>query len=165
MIEVDRREQMRLEARAQRPLWLQISLGCGATLLVVLGTLAGIGYAVHRKGTAVMSRSWKELRSTTERLQTAESAKALYRNNPGLSEIYPKEAEFLKLVEGWRPKLQRIPEQPPALTVLLKDRQLLQVHENRSDGHATVRITYTFSNGAVLEMESDQGKLTALMLK
>lgn len=165
MTEVDRREQGRLEARKRRPLWLQISLGCSAALVVVLGSLAGVGYALYRKGTSVMERSWKELRTTTERLQTVESTKALYRGNPGLSETYPTEKEFLKTVETWRSRLGRIPEQPPSLRTLLGDKQMLQVHQNRSDGHETVRMKYTFPNGAVLEMESDQGKLTDLLLK
>jgi len=149
----------------RRPLWLQITLGCGVVLLVVLGTLGGVGYAMHRKGTAVMERSWKELRTVTERLRTVESTKALYRAHPALSEIYPTEGEFLKQVEAWRPKLGEIPDQPPPLKALLQGNRLLQVHENRSDGHETVRIKYAFRNGAVLEMESDQGRLTDLLLK
>jgi len=149
----------------RRPLWLQITLGCGVTLLVVLGTLGGVGYAMHHKGTAVMERSWRELRTTTERLRTVESSKALYRANPALSEIYPTEGEFLKQVEVWRPKLGEIPDEPPPLAALLEGNRLLQVHENRSDGHETVRITYTFSNGVVVEMETDQGRITDLLLK
>jgi hypothetical protein len=149
----------------RRSLWLQVTLGCGATLLVVLGTLGGVGYAIYRKGTAVLQRSWKELSTTTERLRTVESTKALYRANPALSEIFPTEKEFLKQVETWRPKLGEIPDQPPPLRTLLRGQPLLQVHENRSDGHETVRITYTFRNGAVLEMETDQGRLTDLLLK
>lgn len=149
----------------RRPLWRQAALGCGAALLVVLGTLGGVGYAVHRKGTAVLQRSWKELRTTTERLRTVESTKALYRANPSLSEIFPTEAGFLKQVEAWRPKLGEIPDQPPPLQEFLRGSQLLQVHENRSDGHETVRLKFTFRNGAVLEMETDQGRLTNLLLK
>ena len=165
MAEVGRLDEGRLQARKQRPLWLQITLGCSAALLVVSGTLAGVGYVIYRKGTSVMERSWKELRSTTERLRTPESTKALYRGNPALSEIYSTEAEFLKHVESWRPKLSDIPGTPPTLRMLLLDKQMLQVHENRSDGHETVRMKYTFPNGAVMELETDQGKLTDLLLK
>ena len=49
--------------------------------------------------------------------------------------------------------------------MLLLDKQMLQVHENRTDGHETVRMKHTFPNGAVLELETDQGKLTDLLLK
>jgi hypothetical protein len=151
--------------RKQRPLWLQLTMGCSAALLVVSGALAGVGSVLYRKGTAVMERSWRELQTTTERLQTQESAKALYRSNPALSEIYPTEGEFLKHVEAWRPKLSSIPATPPTLRRLLVDKQMLQVHENRSDGHETVRMKYTFPNGAVLELETDQEKLTDLLLR
>lgn len=165
MIKVIRGGQGRLEVRKRRPLWVQITLAFSVALLVVLGTLAGVGHALYRKGTLVMDRSWKELRTTTERLRTVESARALYRGNPGLAEIYPTEGDFLKLAEKWRPKLGEVPEQPPALERLLVDKQMLQVHENRSDGHETVRMKYAFPNGAVLELETDQGKLTDLLLK
>ena len=160
-----RAEQGRLAARQRRPLWLRITLGCGVILMVVLGSSAGVGYALYRKGISVMDRSWKELRTTAERLRTVESAKALYRGNPGLAEIYLTEGEFLKNADLWRPKLSAIPDAPPSLRALLVDKQLLQVHENRSDGHETVRMKYTFPNGAVLEMETDQGQLTDLLLK
>jgi hypothetical protein len=165
MIEVPKGEQGRLDARPRRPLWMQITLGCSVALLVVLGTLAGVGYIVHRKGTLVLDRSWKELKTTAERLRTVESSKALYRGNPGLSEIYSTEGEFLKNAEMWRRKLSKVPDQPPTFRMLLADKQMLQVHENRSDGHETVRMKYTFPNGAVLELETDQGKLTDLLLK
>jgi hypothetical protein len=144
---------------------MQISLGCSLAVLVVVGTLAGVGYAIYRKGTSVMQRSWKELRTTVERLRTVESTKALYRGNPGLSEIYPTEKEFLKNAETWRPKLGDIPDQPTTLKTLFVNKQMLLVHENRSDGHETVRMKYTFPSGAVLELETDQGKLTDLLLK
>jgi hypothetical protein len=165
MMEAGRLGEGRLAARKQRPLWMQITFGCSVAMFVLLGSLAGVGYVLFHKGTSVMERHWKELRTTTERLQTVESTKALYRGNPGLAEIYPTEGEFLKNAETWRPKLSAIPDQPPTLTSLLVDKQTLQVHENRSDGHETVRMKYTFANGAVLEMETDQGQLTDLLLK
>jgi hypothetical protein len=165
MMEARGRGQGRLATRKLRPLWMQISLGCSLALLVIVATLAGVGYVLFRKGTSVIERHWKELRTTTERLLTVESTKALYRGNPGLSEIYATEAEFLKSAETWRPKLSAIPDQPPTIKVLLADKQTLQVHENRSDGHETVRMKYTFPSGAVLEMETDQGKLTDLLLR
>jgi len=145
--------------------WAQVSLGCGLALLVVLGSLGVGAWAVQRKGQEVMDRAWKELRTTTERLKTVESTKALYRTNPGLSEMYATEGEFLKVAETWRPRLGDVPEQRPALEAMLKDRQLVQVHQNRSDGHETIRMKFTFATGAVLELESDQGKLTSLLLK
>jgi hypothetical protein len=154
-----------LEPRKRRPLWSQVTLGCCAVLLVVLGILAGVGTVIHRKGTIVMERSWKELRTTAERLRTVESTKALYRSNPGLSEIYATEGAFLKQAETWRPKLGDIPSSPPSLKVLFQGKPILQVHENRSDGHETVRMKYAFPSGVVLELESDQGKLTDLLLK
>ena len=146
-------------------MWTQISLGCGLVLLVVLGSMAGVGYVIHRKGTQVLERSWKELRTTVERLRTVESTRALYRGNPALSEIYATEKAFLKQAEAWRPKLSAIPDSPPGLKALLTNRQMLQVHKNRSDGHETVRMKYAFPGGAVLELETDQGKLTDLLLK
>lgn len=160
-----RNELGRTGAQKRRPLWMQIGFGCGAALLVVVGTLAGAGYVIHRKGTAVLNRAWKELRTTTERLKTAESTKALYRGNPALSEIYPTEKDFLKVTEAWRPKLGDVPEAQPSLRRLFVDPQLLQIHRNRSDGHETVRVRFTFGSGAILVMETDQGKLTNLMLQ
>lgn len=157
--------QGRPEARQGWPLWTQISLGCGLVLMVVLGSMAGVGYVIHRKGTQVLERSWKELRTTVERLRTVESTRALYRGNPALSEIYATEKAFLKQAEAWRPKLGAIPDAPPGFRALLTDGQMLQVHENRSDGHETVRMKYAFPGGAVLELETDQGKLTDLLLK
>ena len=148
-----------------RSLWTRLALGCGALLLVAVGCVGGIGYALYWKGARVLDRSWKELRFTTERLRTVESTRALYRGNPRLSEIYPTEKEFMKKAEGWRPKLGRVPDEPPPLLSVLRDRQLLEVHENRSDGHETVRMKYVFPNGAVLELESDQGRLTNLLME
>lgn len=152
-------------ARKRWPGWAQVTLGCGAALLLVAGAVAGAGYVVHRKGTLVLNRAWKELRTTTERLKTVESTKALYRGNPALSETYATEAEFLKTTEAWRPKLGDVPELQPSLRAFLKDPQLLQIHKNRSDGHETVRVRFKFASGAILVMESDQGKLTNLMLQ
>jgi hypothetical protein len=134
-------------------------------LLLVLGSLGAGAWAVHRRGQAVMDRAWKELRTTTERLKTVESTRALYRTNPGLAETYATEGEFLKVTERWRPRLGDVPEQRPPLEAMLRDRQLVQVHQNRSDGHETIRMKFRFATGAVLELESDQGRLTALLLK
>jgi hypothetical protein len=156
---------MTSEAKKQPRLWVQVGLGCAVLLLLVLGTLGLGGYLVYRKGTTVMDQAWKELRTTTERLRTAESAKALYRGNPGLAETYATEGEFLKVVEGWRSRLGVVPEKRPSLITLLKDRQTVQVHRNRSDGHETVRMKFKFASGAVLEMETDQNKLTNLLLR
>jgi hypothetical protein len=142
-----------------------VSLGCGIAFLLVVGSLAAGAFVVHQKGVAVMDRTWKELRTTTERLKTVESTKALYRTNPGLSETYATEGEFLKVVESWRPRLGDVPEGRPTLEAMLKDQQMVQVHKNRSDGHETVRMKFKFASGAVLEMETDQGKLTNLLLK
>ena len=164
MGDADRPEWEEGTGKRPRP-WRRIALGCGVALLVGAGTLAGVAYALQRKGTEVLRRAWRELQLTTERLQTVESTRALYRGNPALSEIYPTEKEFLKYVETWRPKLEAVPIQPPPLLKLIGEKRMLQVHENRSDGHETVRMRYTFPSGAVLEMETDQGKLTDLLLK
>lgn len=152
-------------ARRRLPVWVQVGLGCGLASVLMVGMVAGGAYVVYRKGTSVMDRAWKELQTTTERLRTAESTKALYRGNPGLSEIYATEGEFLKAVEGWRPKLGEIPSERPPLKSLLRDQQMVQVHRNLSDGHETIRIKYGFPSGAVLEMETDEGQLTNLLLK
>jgi hypothetical protein len=158
-------ELVRLDARRRPPVWMQVGLGCGVALVLMLAILAGGGYLVYRKGTGVMDRAWKELRTTTERLRTVESTRALYRGNPGLAEIYATEGDFLKVVEGWRPKLGDVPESRPSLRDLLRDQETVQVHRNSSDGHETVRMKFKFATGAVLVMETDQGKLTNLLLK
>jgi hypothetical protein len=147
------------------PVWVQILLGGVVVVLLVLGAIAGGGYLVYQKGTVVMDRAWKDLRTTAERLRTVESTRALYRGNPGLAEVYPTEGEFLKVVEAWRPKLGDVPAQRPPLLSLLKDSRTIQIHRNSSDGHETVRMKFKFASGGVLEMETDQDKLTSLLLK
>jgi hypothetical protein len=152
-------------ARRGWPAWAQIGVGCGAALLVLLATLAGGGYLVYRRGTQVMDRAWRDLRKTAERLQTPESTHVLFRTNPALTEIYPTEKDFMKAVETWRPRLGTVPAQCPPLQAIFRDPELIQVHQNRSDGHETIRIRYRFPSGAVLLMETDQGRLTNLLLQ
>lgn len=165
MSPVSQEGRLQAEGRKGMRLWLKGVLGCGTLCLLVAGALSAGVWAVQRRGALVMDRAWRTLRTTVDRLGTPEQALALYHANPALSETYPTEEAFLKASEGWRPRLGKVPANRPPLRVLLQDPRLVQVHRNLSDGHETMRMAYRFSDGAVIELESDQGQLTWLVVK
>lgn len=106
----------------------KVVLGCGITVLVLMGTCVGGGLFLGRMikkdpkgfearmeafGKGLMQKDWDRFRGTVDQLQTDEGAQALYRANPGLQQEHPTEAQFMETVRGWRPKLKPLPPEVP----------------------------------------------------
>jgi hypothetical protein len=107
------------------PLWGKIAIGCGVTMLLVLGTCVGGGIYLSNKikkdpegfkkqvmGFAIdkIRPEWDDFRAVVEKLRTEEGCKALYAANPDLAKTWAKESDFLEAAKGWQKDLEPLPE-------------------------------------------------------
>jgi len=108
------------------PWWAKLSIGCGAMLLVVLGTCAVGGAYItknperFRKQISSMvqdliRKDWSTMRKTVEQLGTEQGTRELYEANPGLVRKFPTQQAFLEAARSWRPLLDPLPEALPEL--------------------------------------------------
>ncbi|HJW71467.1 MAG TPA: hypothetical protein VJ486_01315 [Geothrix sp.] len=138
------------------PLWAKITLGCGIAFLIVLVTcVGGVAFVANKfkkdpegakrwamgLATEKMRPDWDDFTQVVNQLRTPEGTRALYAANPDLAQTWPKEADFLKDAEAWRPNL---PEIPPIGPELLEQGGLSINHEMRG----TVRIDWRPKTGA-----------------
>lgn len=107
---------------------MKVLLGCGTAFLMVVVTCTVGGVMlenmikkdpkafenrVENWAKGFLQKDWDRLRALVEQLQIDEGAKAVYRSNPGLRQEYPSEEAFLKVVQGWRPRLTLLPAEVP----------------------------------------------------
>ena len=145
-----------------RGLGTKLALGCGAGVLLILLTCLGFtGYGLH-KGAQAADRVWQQVATSVRQLRTDEGARALYRENPGLAESYPTEAAFLEAAATWRPKLAGVPEQRPDLKELFREGKGLAVDVRSRNGQEHLKLRYTVPSGAILRLETQEGRLTDL---
>lgn len=106
--------------------WAKAALGCGAALVVGMGTCAGgciyLGSRIE-KDPAKFERSfmgfvgrfiqedWEDLRQLVDRLGTDAGSLELYRAAPGLKGDFPTEEDFLAAARKWRPLLEPLPRE------------------------------------------------------
>lgn len=141
----------------------KIALGCGIGFVVIVGgCVAAVGGAAWwgmKKGGAIFDQAWTDIRRDVQKVQTDEGAKALYRDNPGLSERYPTEEEFLKASQGWRAKLAQFPEKRPELKEIFSKKGGIQFQTHSEDGVKRTTIRYPLPQGGVLYFESKNDQL------
>lgn len=89
------------------------------------------------------------------------SAKAYYRENPGLADRYPTEAEFLRASSTWVARLKELPEKTPdALGT-----EGLEFTYNQRGGTNTY-LSYRLPNrGGVLRFASQEGRVVGLSVE
>jgi len=107
---------------------MKVLLGCGITLLIVMGACVGGGLILGRMikkdpkgfearmeafGKGLVQKDWDHFRNLVDQLQTDEGTLAVYRANPGLQQEHSTEAQFLEAARGWRPKLKPLPSEIP----------------------------------------------------
>jgi len=160
------------------PLWGKITLGCcgGCALVFVLLMATCIGGArwVSKHGvpealdkavgSAFLDKAWAGMDRAVQGLKTEESAKALYRANPGLAENFPTEEDFLKAAEEWRSNLGEFPAQRPSLRDLTRERKggghfSINTQNNRT------RVEYQIPKGGRLYLELEDEKLVDLRVE
>jgi hypothetical protein len=163
---------------------MKVLLGCGAAalLLVVTCGVAGVvlGRMVKKDPAAfekrvegwakgMVQKDWGRLRTLVDQLQTEAGAGAVYRANAGLREAYATEELFLKAVQGWRPHLTPLPEEPPMgghgrhrreRAEGAPEAQGMDVSVNKMFGKSTIRCRYP--DGGRLSVTFDGEQVTGL---
>lgn len=115
-------------AKAGVPLWGKVAIGCGATVLLLLGTcVGGAAFLAHKaksdpdwikqKAQGAMGLvadklrpDWEDFRIVVEQLRTPEGCKALYAANPELAGTWPTEAQFLEVSSRWHKEIVSAPD-------------------------------------------------------
>jgi hypothetical protein len=164
---------------------MKVLVGCGAAVLLLAVTCGVAGVVLGRmikkdpaafekrvEGWAkgMVQKDWGRMRTLVDQLQTDAGAGAVYQANAGLQEAYATEALFLKAVQGWRPHLTPLPEEPPmgGHGRHRRDRgesapepnQGMDVSVNKMFGHTTIRCRYP--DGGRLSVTFDGEKLSRL---
>jgi len=146
------------------PVWGKVALGCGITLVLLLGSCVGLLTFGYHKATGAMDEAWAQLRSEVQALETEPGARELYRKNPGLMERYPTEAEFLQAAQHWQKKLKGFPEQRPELLQMIKHKQGFSLHTQMENGRKIQRLRMKLDNGTTLRVEMENDRLTDLVV-
>lgn len=107
---------------------MKVLFGCGIAFLIAIVTCTVGGVMlenmikkdpkafenrVENWAKGFLQKDWDRLRVLVDQLQTDEGTKAVYRSNPDLRQDHPSEEEFLKVVQGWRPRLTLLPAEVP----------------------------------------------------
>jgi hypothetical protein len=146
------------------PLWGKVAIGCGSVLICSVVVVAAlIGWGVSKAGNA-LDQGWAELHQDSESLRTVAGTQALYRANPGLAQVYPTEAAFLKAASGWRLRLGAVPARRPDLKTLFDQRHGggfgLQSHT--ANGRKWTELHLRMDTGATLVVELEGDRLANL---
>ena len=153
------------------PLWAKISLGCcsGCVLVFILATVTcvsgahwiskhGVPEALDRAvGSAFLDKAWADMDRAVKALRTEAGTKAMYHANPGLSENFASEEDFLKAAEEWRTRLGDFPDRRPALGTLIRGNKGSH-HFNINTQNDRTRIEYQIPNGGMLYLDVESGK-------
>lgn len=144
----------------------KILIGCGGALLCFVLAIAALLWVAFSKATGALDRGWAEVRAEVESLRTDEGTRKLYRENPGLAQTYPTEADFLKASAEWRPKLGHIPEKRPDLKDLVKGRGpgSVIIKSREGEGKKTLTIRMRMDTGATLVVEMEDDKLADIQV-
>lgn len=89
------------------------NVGEGLTQLVFAESPREILESARQSRRRARTKEWAEFRSLLGRLATDESARALFRAEPGLRQGWVSEEAFLQDARAWRPFLAAIPEAYP----------------------------------------------------
>lgn len=153
------------------PTWAKILAGCGCGCLglsvLLVGSCVGLGRWVSKNPEAFerkvkgfvenMARpDYDLLRRTVDQLRTEAGAKAVYAANPDLKETFGSEADFLKRVAEWRPRLEPIPEAFPDL-----DSSALDYQNNMG----SKRIGYRYESGWMVRLHLSGNRISDIVVK
>lgn len=151
--------------RRGMPLWGKVAVGCGVTFLLLLATcVGGIAFAIH-KGTGTLDQVWTRVHAEVIAVSTAEGARKLYRENPGLADRYPTEEAFLSAVEGWRGKLDAFPSQRPEFSQMLRHKKDFSFRTQFENGHKVQALRIRLENGTLVQMEFENERLVDLSVE
>jgi len=144
----------------------KILIGCGGALFCFILAIAALLWVAFSKASGALDRGWAEVRAEVESLRTDEGARKLYRDNPGLAQNYPTEAEFLKASAEWRPKLGHIPEKRPDLKDLVKGRGpgSVSIRSREGEGKKSLTIRMRMDTGATLVVELEDDRLADIQV-
>lgn len=159
-------------AKKGLPTWAKVVLGCcgGCALVfvVIMASCLGLIRSISKNGipavidkavgSAFLDKAWTAMAHTVASLSTEQGTKDLYRTNPGLSETFPTEADFLAAAEEWRSRLGEFPSHRPPLGDLIRNQNggtPFQINTNDS----RTRIDYQIPKGGMLHLELESGKL------
>jgi len=106
--------------------WAKLSVGCGAVVLLLLGSCVGLAYWAKHSGREFVAAKiagwleapWAKMVEVAEAIKTDEGALKLYEENRGLAGQYPTKEAFLKQAKVWRPVFSEIPAEPPSIESL-----------------------------------------------
>ncbi|BDU75872.1 hypothetical protein [Mesoterricola sediminis] len=145
----------------------KVAIGCGGAFLCFLLAIGALVWVVVSKATGVLDRGWTEVRARVESLRTDDGARRLYRENPGLAQAYPTEADFLKACAEWRPRLGHIPEKRPELLDLAKGKGPggVSLRSREVDGRQLLTIRMRMDTGARLVVDLEDDKLTDIQVE
>jgi len=144
----------------------KVFIGCGAAMLCFLLAIGAMVWVVFSKASRAMDHGWSQIHAEIRDLRTEQGARNLYRDNPGLAQNYPTEAEFLKAAAEWRGKLGDIPEKRPDFKEMIKGRgpSNITIRSKDMDGTKSVTVRMRMSTGATLVVELENDKLTDIQV-
>ena len=144
----------------------KVLIGCGAAALCLLLALGGTAWLVYNKVNTAMDRGWATMHRKLDELRTEGGARRLYRENPGLAQNYPTEAEFVKASGEWRDKLGDIPDHRPELREMFKGKApgAVVIRSRESGGRKNVTVRLRMSTGATLVVELENDRLTDIQV-
>ena len=147
----------------------KVALGCGAALLLALGSCAIlVGGAVwwgKTQGVQALDSQWDELRRIEGALRTDEGTRRLYAESPELARSYPTVDDLLKAAAEWRPKLTGLPEHRPDLNLFHGGQGPFHLEVRTGEGKRLVRMRYRLDSGAALCVAWQNRQLTDLRVE
>ena len=145
--------------------WVKVLAGCGIAAVLLFGSCVGLGVWGFQKGKTFFQEqgttAWNQLATYERQMETDEGVQALYQANPGLASAYPTEAEFLKSVQEWRPKLAPLPAQMPDLLRAMRE-QSFTFNIQKSNGHSRRTAGVRMDGGGFLIATWVDDKLSGL---
>lgn len=151
------------DARVRASFGMKVSLGCGLLLLAFLVTCGSFTWMAKRQAEAAADLGWAQLRNPLDRVLSAEGARTLYRESPGLQSRYGSEEAFLGRTEAWKPKLERLPSRRPGLRDLLgPDGSRFRIRTEPVKGQPRTWIRYAPPGGSTYIVEYGDGRVMDL---
>lgn len=140
---------------------LKIAIGCGVALLLAIGgCVAFIGVGASMAGKHMKAKEWPQLRQLVQDLGSDRGAADVYQANPGLAADFPSEESFLKAAQGWRPKLEPLPPEPPSV---FSGRLDMNISINNSQRSA--ELQYQNGKGHRVKGRWEDGRLVGLRVE
>ncbi len=148
--------------RPGMPTWAKALLGCGVTVLLLIGSCVGfLAWRVNR-ASAEGSAQWPAFVEAVKALQDPASTRALYDSNPRLKGRFPDAEAFETKIAEWRPALQVPPLEKPPLTsgrAIAFGGKRTVFRGGRMSGGAGIVTGYRMADGRMLVVLWEDGKM------